>query len=266
MKYRLFSLILGCLLLSNTFAWAAPLETSFFSWEIPDGWTVGRDQSGQWELTAPGPHPLVVVVSVGHLNTTPELYIKGSTAVWSSQGLVEPMTPLATERANQAWFLVKHHPNPGEKPRVTVKWVRWRGPSLVVSSFRTPQSDLESWKPQMQSMAASLKLKKPVFEEGALRAEIDDFLENNKDTEKSLDDLDQAQVDLSVARQDWEPFFAADKPPLLRAYIDYLEARYDATFAIVAGPGMGIGKDVVESRMQGLANRRDELRRELHGF
>lgn len=266
MKIRLFSLILGCLLLSCDRAWAAPLETSFFSWEIPDGWTVERDQSGQWELTAPGPRPLVVVVSVGHLNTTPELYLKGSSAVWSSQGLVEPMSPLVTERANQAWFLVKHHQDPGEKPRVTVKWVRWRGPTLVVSSFRTLQSDLESWKPQMRSMAASLKIKKPVFEEVALRAEIDEVLERNQDTEKSLHNLDRAKVDLSVARQDWEPFFAADKPPLLRAYIDYLEARYDATFAIVAGAEMGMGKDVVESRMQGLSNRRDELRRELHGF
>lgn len=125
---------------------------------------------------------------------------------------------------------------------------------------------MESWVPQIQKIGAHLRIKKPVFEEAALRAEVDATLEKNQDTEKTLVDLAQAKLDLNVARQDWEPFFASDKPMLYRAYIDYLEARYDATFAIVAGPEMGMGRDVVESRMQGLTNRRDELRKELHGF
>ena len=265
MKLR-YSLLLLSLLLGALPVWAAPLETSFFSWEVPNGWTVSRDPSGQWEMTAPGRSPMVAVVSVGHLTTTPELYLKGSVAVWRSQGLVEPMTPLLTERENQAWFLVKHHPTPGEKPKVTIKWVRWRGAILVVTSFNMAQADMESWVPQIQKIGAHLRIKKPAFEEAALRAEVDATLEKNQDTEKTLVDLAQAKLDLNVARQDWEPFFAADKPMLYRAYIDYLEARYDATFAIVAGLEMGMGRDVVESRMQGLTNRRDELRKELHGF
>lgn len=265
MMTRLLRLLFCWLLLASA-ALAAPLETSFFSWEIPDRWTVERDLQGQWEITAPGPDPLIALVNVGYLTTTPELYLKGSTAIWATQGLLEPMEPLAARWPNQAWFLVKHHPNPGEKPKVSVKWVRWRGPTLVVTSFRVAQSDLESWRPQIQQMAENLKIKRPVFEESALRAEIDEVLQANEDRAETLTDLESARLDLNVARQDWEPFFAADKPPLYRAYIDYLEARYDAVFVVVAGPESGLGPDVVESRMQGLINRRDALRRELHGF
>ena len=246
--------------------WASPLETSFFSWEIPDGWTVERDASGQWQITAPGLNPMVIVVNAGRLGTSPELYIQGSTAVWQSQGSVEAIPPLLTQRQSQAWFLVKHHPKPHEKLLTTVKWVRWRGPLLVVANFKCPQSDLAAWEPTIREIGSSLKLKKPVYKEIALKDEAQEVLDRNQDTVESLQSLDRAKLDLNVARQDWEPFFTAEKPALYQAYIDYLEARYDATYAIVAGRELGMGRDVVESRMQALSNRRDELRKEVHGF
>src|SRR4051794_2169507 len=50
------SLMVGLLaLLFLAPAGAAPLETSFFTWEVPEGWTVSRNPSGLWQLTAPGP-------------------------------------------------------------------------------------------------------------------------------------------------------------------------------------------------------------------
>ena len=259
-------LLTFALLLGAQAGWASPLETSFFSWEIPDGWTVERDTSGQWQITAPGLNPMVIVVNAGRLGTTPERYIQGSTAVWQTQGSVESISPLLTQRETQAWFLVKHHPKPGETPQATVKWVRWRGELLVVANFKTPQASLAAWEPQIQAIGKSLRLKKPVYKEVALKGEAQQVLDRNRDTEESLQSLDRAKLDLNVARQDWEPFFSTEKPALYQAYIDYLEARYDATYVIVAGRELGMGRDVLESRMQALSNRRDELRKEVQGF
>ena len=265
-RHILRPLFIVALLFSAQACWAAPLETSFFSWEIPDAWTVERDASGQWQITAPGPNPLVTVVSAGRLGTTPELYLKGSLGVWRTQGEIEPIPALVTKRENQAWFLVKHHPKAGEKPQATIKWVRWRGNLLVVTNFKAPQSDLKSWEPRIQELGNSLRLKKPVYQEMALKAEAQDALERNQDTAESLQNLDRAKLALNVARQDWEPYFSEEKPSLYQAYIDYLEARYDATYAIVAGRELGMGRDVVDSRIQALSNRRDELRKQVHGF
>jgi hypothetical protein len=251
---------------------AAPLETSFFTWEVPQGWTVERNPSGLWQLTAPGPEPLEALVSVGRLSTSPELYLQGTANLWKSLGAVETLQPWITDRPNQAWFLVKHFPQPGQKPMATVKWVRWRGPVLVVTSFVAAEANLKSWAPKIRSMARDLKLLKPEFEEAVLREEIDAVLRDNEDSLAALNDVAAAKLAMNVARQDWEPFFAPDDeqgaagPALYKAYIGYLEARFDAAFAIVNGPELGMGADVVESRLRGVAIRRDELRRQAQGF
>lgn len=266
---RFLTIIIQAYLLSWALqggALAAPLETSFFTWNVPESWTVSRNTSGLWQLTAPGLDPLEVLVSVGRLNTTPELYLASTATLWRSLGQVEPLQPWLKDLPQQAWFLVKHPPQPGMPLLSTVKWVRWRGPLLVVTSFKAPRASLESWGPKIRSMATSLKLLKPQYQEPLLREEVATVLRDNEDSRDGLASLDAARSAMNIARQDWEPFFDADKPPLYRAYADYLEARYDAAFAIVNGPSLGMGPDVVESRLQAVANRRQELRREFQGF
>ena len=183
----------------------------------------------------------------------------------------EAKQPWITDRPNQAWFLVKHSPQAGESPMSTVKWVRWRGPLLVVTSFKAPQDALRSWAPQIRSMALDLRLEKPKFDEARLREEIAAVLRDNEDTPQTLTDVEGAKLTMNTARQDWEPFFGSNRkddsqPPLYKAYLDYLEARFDASFAIVHGPELGMGPDVVDSRLRSVTIRRDELRREAQGF
>lgn len=253
---------------------AAPLETAFFSWDVPQGWTVSRNPSGLWQITAPGKNPLEAVVSVARLTTSPELYLQSTATLWKSLGTVEPLEPWLAKHRNQAWFLVKHSPVAGEKPMATIKWVRWRGPLLLVTSFKTPQDSLSSWAPQIRSLAADLKIAKPEFNEAKLRDEINQALRNNKDSREALTDVERIKLAMNVARQDWEPFFgsgsdvttANEQPVLYRNYLSYLEARFEASFAIVHGPEMGIGPDIIESRLRSVAIRRDELRREAQGF
>jgi hypothetical protein len=245
---------------------AAPLETPFFTCEVPQGWTVSRNPSGLWQLTAPGPEPLEVQISVAHLSTTPEMYLAGTAKLWRSLGEVQQLQPWLVDRPNQAWFLVKHTPVTGQAPLGTVKWVRWRGDLLVVTSFRAPRAALKGWASKIRSIASGLKLEKPEFDEARLREEVDAVLSDDEDSREALSDAGVAKLAMSVARQDWEPFFAADKPPLYRAYLAYLEARYDAAFAIANGEELGMGPDVVASRLAAVANRRDELRREAQGF
>jgi hypothetical protein len=249
---------------------AAPLETPFFSWEVPDGWTVSRNPSGLWQLTAPGAEPLEVTLMAARLNTTPEAYLQGTTALWRSLGQVEPLQPLVEKWRNQAWFLVKHPPQAGQRDQVTVKWVAWRGPLLVVTSFKTGQADLPYWEPRIRELGQQLRVvRQPKFEEALLRAEANTALRDNEDSAQHLRELEQIKLAMAVARQDWEPFFGSEQqtqPDLYRAYIDYLEARYEASFAIVNGPDLGMGPDIVESRLRGLANRRNELRRQVQGF
>lgn len=254
--------------------WAAPLETPFFTWEVPQGWTVTRNSSGLWELVAPGPDPLEVVVSVARLSTTPEAYLQGTSNLWRSLGTVEPLKPWLADRPNQAWFLVKHTPEPGKPEMATVKWVRWRGPVLVVTSFKARGSELRSWAPKIRTLAQDLKLEKPEYHEDALLLEVQGVLQDAEDTPEALSDLEAAKLALNTARQDWEPFFLSARtqegpdaqPPLLRAYLAYLEARYDATLAIANGAELGMGPDIVQSRLNSVAVRRDELRREAGGF
>lgn len=261
------------ILLALWFGWlvalpvaAAPLETPFFRWEVPQGWTVSRNPLGLWVLTAPGPNPLEAQVSVVRLSTSPEHYLKGTAALWKSLGEVEQRHPWVTDRENQAWFLVKHTPQPGQPQIATVKWVSWRGPMLAVVSYKAPLADMKSWAPKIRSMSLGLQLQRPQFDETRLREEIDTVLSETEDRRETLADLESIKLAMAVARQDWEPFFAADKPPVYRAYVAYLEARYDAAFAITNGSAMGMGPDVVDSRLQALGNRREELRREAQGF
>lgn len=261
------------LLLSGSLL-AAPLETPFFTWEVPQGWTVTRNSSGLWELIAPGPNPLEVLVSVARLSTTPEAYLQGTTGLWKSLGTVEPLKPWLTDRPNQAWFLVKHNPEAGQPAMATVKWVRWRGTVLVVTSFRAKQSELNSWAPKIRSLAQDLKIEKPEYDEAVLLEEVQDVLQNAEDTPEGLGDLEAAKLALNRARQDWEPFFLSARtqegpeaqPALLRAYLAYLEARYDATLVIANGAELGMGPDIQQSRLHSVSIRRDELRREAGGF
>lgn len=248
---------------------AAPLETPFFLWDVPEGWTVARNPSGLWQLTAPGPQPLEVTISVARLSTTPEAYLQGTASLWRGLGLVEPLPPWVPGRVNQAWFLVKHSPHPGQEHMATVKWVCWRGPLLVVTSFKAPQKDLPSWEPRIRAMSPPLKLRKPQFQEALLRAEVNGALRDNEESPEYLSEVDAIKLAMAVARQDWEPFFGSDEaaqPALYRAYIEYLESRYDASFAIANGAELGIGPDLVDSRLRGLQIRRDELRRQAQGF
>lgn len=252
---------------------AAPLETPFFTWEVPEGWTVSRNTSGLWQVTAPGSNPMEAVVSVARLSTTPEAYLQGTSSLWRSLGTVEPLQPWLTDRPNQAWFLVKHTAEANAVAMSTVKWVRWRGPLLVVTSFKAPSDALKSWAPKIRSLALNQMLEKPEYEEAELREEVKNVLRNQEDSPETLTDVDAIKLAMNVARQDWEPFFGSGKNPagpavplLFETYLAYLEARYDASFAIVHGPQLGMGPDIVESRLRSVAVRRDELRRELQGF
>ncbi len=248
------------MLVSNGFA--APVETRFFDWEVPDAWTVSRDPSGLWQFLGPGPDNLEVLVSVGRLNASPQVYLKATEQVWRSMGVVRRLDPWLTDPPEQAWFLVKHS-KVGEEQLVTVKWVRWKGPLLVVTSFQIPDVQLHAQTPQIREWAANLKLKLPAFDISELSSEAGAALRELDDSEDGLGDFEGARVALNTARQDWEPFFLADQPPLYRAYFEYLDARFDAAFAIVNGPELGMGEDIVKSRLKGVANRREELRQTL---
>lgn len=253
---------------------AAPLETPFFRWEVPKGWTVSRNPSGLWQLTAPGPEPLEAVVSVARLTAAPDLYLQSTAALWKSLGTVEPLPPWNSDRRNQAWFLVKHTAAAGETPMATVKWVRWRGPLLLVASFKASQDALASWEPQIRALAVELRVSRPQFNEGRLREEILGVLRANDMGREALGNVEQLRLAMNVARQDWEPFFGSgsdlasleEQPLLYRAYLAYLEARYEAGFAIVHGAELGMGPDIVESRLRSVEVRRSELRREAQGF
>lgn len=266
--------ILGALLfaaLSCPLA-AAPLQTAFFTWDVPEGWTVSRNSSGLWQVTAPGPEPLQAEVVVARLSTTPELYLKATGEVWKTQGTVEALQPWLADRPNQAWFLVKHFVKPGETPTAVVKWVRWRGPFLVVTSFQASQESLSSWAPKIRSLAADMKLTRPVYRREELLKRVNEALTNNDESRAGLADSEGSKLAMNSARQDWEAFFGArpseeeTEAQLYRAYLGYLEARFDASFAIEHGPELGIGEDVVESRLRAVAGRREELRRAAAGF
>ncbi len=266
--------ILGALLfaaLSSPLA-AAPLQTAFFTWDVPEGWTVSRNSSGLWQVTAPGPNPLEAEVVVARLTTSPELYLKATSEIWKTQGTVEQVKPWLADRPNQAWFLVKHSVKPGETPTAVVKWVRWRGPFLVVTSFQAPQSELQSWAPKIRSLAMDMKLTRPVYRREVLLKEANAALADNDETRDGLVDTEGAKLAMNSARQDWEAFFGSrpseEEPEaeLYRAYLAYLEARFDASFAIVHGSELGIGEDVIATRLRSVAIRREELRRAATGF
>ena len=243
-------------------AFASPVETRFFDWEVPDAWTVSRDPSGLWQFIGPGPENLEILVSVGHLNASPGVYLKATEQVWQSMGVVRRLEPWLSDPPEQAWFLVKHS-RVGEEQLVTIKWVRWDGPLLVVTSFQVPDVKLQTLAPQIKAWAADLKLKRPKFEVSELTDEIQSALRELEDSEEGLTDFEGARLALNTARQDWEPFFLADKPPLYRAYHEYLDARFDAAFAIVNGPELGMGEDIIKSRLKGVSNRREALRQML---
>jgi hypothetical protein len=263
-------LILLLVAIFSSRCWAAPLETPFFRCEVPDGWTVHRNPSGLWQLTGPGLEPLQVAIGAARLSTTPELYLQGTATLWKSLGQVQPLQPWLSDRPDQAWFLVKHSPQPGVAPLATVKWVCWRDSLLVVTSFTLREAELQQLQGEIRSLASGLLLEKPKFQAERLQAEVDSVLREFIDDPEHLRDLDSAKLSMAVARQDWEPFFGTDtkeaQPPLYKAYLAYLEARYEASFAVVHGREMGIGPDLLDSRMNSVAVRRGELRRLVQGF
>lgn len=252
---------------------AAPLETPFFSWEVPDGWTVSRDPSGLWQLTAPGSSPLVVAITAARLRTPPQVYLNGSARLWASLGKLEAIEPLTHKVSNQAWFLISLPPQPSSTDsikatgdRSTIKWVRWRDSLLVVSSFSMPTEDLKALRPVIQRLASGLKLARPKFNEARLLQEIKKVLEVNQETSAGLRGLEDVRQQMNIARQDWEPFFLDSDPPIYTAYLSYLEARFDAAFAIVNAKELGIDADTIANRLKSVVNKREELRHQLQGY
>lgn len=241
--------------------WAEPLETAFFKVETPAGWEVSRNPSGLWTLTqSKSPKPYVQF-SVARLNSTPETYLRSHAALWSRLGVVENADPLNVKHSEQAWFLVKHSADDW----VTLKWIRWSGKTLVVSNFRCPESELENHKVGFSEIAKTLELHTPEFSEESLKDSVKQFLGNHQDTPKGLQDPVLCRTTMAAIRQDWEPYFDADVPALYRAYVAYLEARFDAAFAAAHGQELGIGPDLVKARFQSVLNRRVELDAALRG-
>lgn len=244
---------------------AAPLESPFFTWEVPDGWTLSRTETGLWQLEAPGIQPLRVNVTVARLRTTPQQYLVGTTRLWASLGEVRMLEDWGAGVGDQAWFLVK--PKDATLGMGTlVKWVCWRESILVVSSFAFPEGSLKANKARILQLAHGLRLLRPKFHEADLREEIKRVLTRNQDTLTELSDVALARRVMNVARQDWEAFFVAEAPVLYRAYLAYLDARYEAAFAHVLGKDLGIDDETVDSRVKTVLRCRDELHRRLQGF
>ncbi len=234
------------------------LETRFFQ-VTPGNWEVSRNDSGLWTLSGPEAR---VQFSVARLNSTPEAYVKGQAALWARLGFVKDFEPLTPERENQSWFLVKQSQ---EGSPTTIKWVQWDNSLLVVTNFVCEDSVLEQCLSDFEAIARSVELKSPEFREENLRQEVLDALSGFADTRAELSSPDQARRQMSATRQDWEPFFLADVPPLYRSYLAYLEARFDAAFAVAHGEEMGIGPELVEARLRSVGYRRDELKAALEG-
>lgn len=275
LKNKLKSLTLALVLALTLMAsgHAAPLETPFFTWEVPDGWTVSRDPSGLWQLTAPGSSPLVVAITAARLRTPPQAYLNGSARLWASLGKLEAIEPLIHKVNNQAWFLISLPPQPSSNDsikatgdRSTIKWVRWRDSLLVVSSFSMPTEDLKAFRPIIQRLASGLKLTRPKFNEARLLQEIKKTLEVNQETSAGLRGLEDIRQQMNIARQDWEPFFLDKEPPIYAAYLSYLEARFDAAFAIVNAKELGIDADTIKSRLKSVVSKREALRHQLQGY
>lgn len=246
-------------LLVSGSALADTLETRFFRVE-PGAWSVSRNDTGLWTLSQPSPEARVQF-TVSRLNTTPAVYLKAQAAVWARIGEIGSLDPLTPERENQAWFLVKHL----DDDLATIKWVQWEGSLLVVTSFQSKESEQPSLLESFTAIAQSVELNSPTYHEESLRQEIERVLRANTDSKDELSSPDESRQQMGVARQDWEPFFLADTPPIYRPYLAYLESRFDAAFAVAHGEELGIGPELVEARLRSVKYRRDELEAALQG-
>lgn len=240
-----------CLGLST---WAQPLDTKFFSVDT-QGWKISRNESGLWTLDQ---GDSLVQFSVVRLTTSPERYLRSQAALWSQLGFVESVKP-PVKHEKRAWFLVKH----SDSQDVTLKQTCWNDKIVVVSNLKCQADQLETLKPEFSRMMESLELHSPTFSEAQLQAAVKQFLRNHADQE--LADPVTVRTYMSATRQDWEPFFMADIPPLYRAYLYYLEARFDAAFAVAHAKELGIGPELVKARITSVGNRRQELEAALRG-
>ncbi len=236
---------------------AETLETDFYKAEVPEGWLVSRDTSGLWAMEPSGNNlPLKATVLVNRLRATPELYLQGTARLWSSKGEVEVLEDASKPQEGLIVFLIR--PKLEEQDSV-LKFVQWQDDLMVITSLMFPVKHLQEALQTGERFSETVELKPIDFQPKRLKALISETLKKHDESSEDLMDPSLVRTEMGSFRQDWEPYFPHYKPPLYLAFQAYLEARFDASFAQVNGPGLGMPQDLIQSRFQSVDNRKAEL-------
>lgn len=256
----LFGLACCCWLFAAP-ALSAPWEAPCFTWSLPDGWVHERTASGLWRAASGTEGGLQATATVARSSVSRELYLQGTAALWSSQGEVQLLSDWQGEPPGWTWFLVKHPPSEESPASLTLKGVVWHESWLGVLSIPLSESAWPAPRESVRKLARGFVLRTPTLSEASLRQEIRRRLDQD---DQGWSSADAARREMNVVRQDWEPLFPSEeKPPLWLAYLEYMEARYEACFVADHGAELGMGADVLASRRSAWEERRRQLERRL---
>jgi hypothetical protein len=236
---------------------AKTLETDFFRAQVPEHWDVSRDTSGLWVLLLPVEDSQVkATLLVNRLRTAPELYLQATARLWTTKGTVEVLEEAGNAQEKTMIFLIR--PKLEDKEPV-LKFVQWQEDLMVITSFTFPVKHLAEILEEGQRFTGNIELKEFDFQPERLKSLISETLDRHQNSLEELSDPTAVRIEMASFRQDWEPYFPHHKPLLYLAFLAYLEARFDAAFAKVNGPGLGMPPDLIEARMTSISNRREEL-------
>ena len=229
---------------------AQPLETDFFQVADTESFQVGRGENGLWTLTREEPFPLTLTILANRITADPALYLQGTSRLWETQGAVKQLS----SQDDRAFFQIT--PENGNR---VVKGVKWEGGTLIVAGGTFPVEHTEAGREFVERFTGNIDVLQPEFSEDKFRSTITELLETQSDEATQLENLAEVRRVMSGFRLDWGPYFPHAKPALYQATLDYLEARYDASFVIVNGEEMGMPETLLDQRLEAVQNRRKRL-------
>lgn len=251
--YNLITLLFSFFLVVS--ASAETLETNFYDLELPEKWRAARAPSGLWTV-GPQDEETGWKLSVARLRGGPELYFQNIARLWDRTGEVHVLK----DESDGANGLIVFEIVPREGSDPTLKFCRWNIDLVWVASSTFPVERRAKVLEMGRRFTGNMEFSSVEFDPAALKSEIARVLKNHQATEGvELDDLRVVRTEMTSFRQDWEPYFPHSKPPIYEAFRKYLEARFDASFAINNAEQMGMPQSLIDSRVDSVSNRRAEL-------
>ena len=256
-KHFSISLLLSILFIALPLS-AEPLETNFYRLDLPENWLVERNSAGLW-MVGPSEDSLWKL-TLSRLSASPDVYFQATARLWDKIGEVRLLEDLSDGPKGLIVFEVI----PRNGTDTILKFCRWNSEFVWIASRQMPVEQREEALNMAQRFTGNIQFENPEFEPESLQAEIGRTLvEHEKLTSLALHDLNAVRTEMTSFRQDWEAFFPHSKPPLFEKFRKYLEARYDASFALNNAETLGMPEDLVDSRIDSVEKWKVELLLEL---